>query len=188
MKTSLSELTIDEFIDMLCGDYKVLGIGTPEKVALVMRDIMLEYRQIADSVGVREYMRSAENEVKAKISKMVLDMCRNLTTLKEYDRARAVLQVMGIRAGAMSDEKVKAVIASRSGRVKRTLEEIEAQRQEDDSDARRVREAFDTQTAQLMTHYKFQIDRRTMMAPIYAHLVARYNEEVRQMLRATKRS
>ena len=188
MKEKLGELTIGQFIDLVCGDTSVLAgkheIVSESKTAIAMRNIVFEYKEIADQSGARTYLMTVEELIKAKISSVLFTMCNNLVNLREHDRAREVLNVYGINANSMSDQRVTAEIKSRLERAKSTVTRIENESHTDNSDVTDIRRMFDEQTASLMAYFKFQIDTSSMKATVYAHLVARHNREIKAKLAA----
>lgn len=191
MKEKLEDLTVAQFVDLVCGNAKVLlgklEAASPAKLALAMRDIVFEYKEIADGAGARGYLADVEGLVKARMSLAAMTMCRNLVILKEHGRAREVLIECGAKAGAMTDERVEAEVASRLERAKADIAKIESECNAQAADSSSVRKAFDEQTAALMAHFRFQIDTSKMKANIYAHLIARHNKEIKaQMAQAKK--
>lgn len=68
MKTKLSELSMSQYIDLVCGDLEVLsaGDGIKTKREKVRRDIMLEYQSITDSGGIRRYLNAGMRVARAK--------------------------------------------------------------------------------------------------------------------------
>lgn len=188
MKEKLGELTIGQFIDLVCGDTSVLAgkheIVSESKTAIAMRNIVFEYKEIADLSGARTYLMTVEELIKAKISSVLFTMCNNLVNLREHERAREVLNVYGINANSMSDQRVTAEIKSRLERAKSTVTRIENESHSDNSDVTDIRRMFDEQTASLMAYFRFQIDTSSMKATIYAHLVARHNREIKAKLAA----
>ena len=183
----LEQLTMEQFIGMVSGNTDVLRgkheIVAPDKLALAMRDIVMEYKEIADPTGAHEYLAKSENLAKAKIELSVYTMCDNLVSMGQPDRAREVLNECGINASPMDEQRLMAEIKSRIGRAKRTIHELES---EDAEDVEDIRRSFDEQTAAMMSHYKFQINIATMKATVYAHLVARFNREVKAQIAAMK--
>ena len=180
----LEQLTVGQFVDLVCGDTSVL-IGKREVVneavlVVAMRNIVFEYKEIVDKAGVSSYLSTIEELIKAKMSVVVFQMCRNLVSLNEHDRAREVLIEYGINANSMNDQRVTAEIKSRLERAKSTIEK-------DKPGSINFRRVFDTQTAMLMAHFKFQIDTSTMKATVYAHLVDQHNREVKAMRAALKK-
>lgn len=191
MIEKLEQLTIGQFIDLVCGDMSVLADTEEQqsqtRFALVMRNIVLEYRKIADPAGVKIYLSELEELIKAKLGVAVFGMCKNLVKLGAYDRCREVLVECGINAARMSDKRLEAEVKSRYQRASKTVLRIEDENKDIHAEKEDIRRQFDEQTAALMTHFKFQIDTCTMKASIYAHLVARYNREVKAMIVASRK-
>ncbi len=188
MKKKLEELTVNQFIDLACGDMNVL-IGKHEvvsdsRLAETARDIVLEYKGIVDPAGIKSYLSSAEDLVKAKISVVIFKMCRNLIDLNEHDSVREVLIEYGINAASMNDKRVAAEVKSRLERARSTVRKIEDENSRDESEKFDIRREFDAQTAALMAHFKFQIDTSSMKASIYAQLIARHNREIKAQIAA----
>lgn len=191
MKENLEDLTIGQFVELVCGDTSVLlkkhEKVSPAKLTIAMRNIVFEYRDIADLTGVKSYLSEIDELIKAKISVVIFTMCNNLVILKEYTRAREVMTEYGIKADSMNDLRVEAEVKSRLGRAKNTVTRIEIENQNETIETFNIRRAFDEQTAALMAYFKFQIDTSTMKATIYAHLVARHNKEIKAQMAAIKK-
>ena len=189
MKERLDQLMAEEFIDLVCGDESVLlgphEVVKPERIAVVTRNIVFEFKEIADTAGVGAYLSTVEDLVKGRISVIIFTICKNLLVLKEEARVREILEEYGINAGRMSGARLDAEVSSRLARAEREVSDIESE-QEREEETGRLRSLFDSQTAALMMHFKYQIDRRTMSATVYAHHVARFNEDVKRMKRQTQ--
>ena len=188
MIKKLEQLTIGQFVDLICGDTSVLT-GKHEKVsptrlAIVMRNIVFEYKEIADISRVRTYLFEIEELIKAKMYTVVYTMCSNLVAIKEYARVREILIECGINARSMSEDRLTAEVKSNLERAKSNVAKIEKQREADSKEEINIRREFDAQTAALMAYFKFQIDTSTMRAPLYAHLIARHNAEIKAQLAA----
>lgn len=188
MIEKLEQLSIGQFIDLLCGDTSILTskreIVSEAKVTNAIRNIVFEYKEIADIAGVRNYLSLMDEMIKAKISSTLFSMCNNLVALGEHDRAREVMIVYGINAKTMNDQRVAAEIKSRLERAKSTIARIEEESNSDKKEDSDIRRMFDEQTASMMAYFKFQIDTTTMKASVYAHLVARHNWEIKAQLAA----
>ncbi len=187
----LEQLTVCQFVDLICGDTSVL-LGKREVIneavlVVAMRNIVFEYKEIVDKAGISSYLSTIEELIKAKMSVAVFQMCQNLVSLNEHDRAREVLIEYGINANSMNDQRVTAEIKSRLERAKSTIEKIENESKKDKPGSINFRRVFDTQTAMLMAHFKFQIDTSTMKATVYAHLVDQHNREVKAMRAALQK-
>ncbi len=185
----LEQLTVAQFVSMVCGDTSVLTGGDKAEsgtdIAAAVRDIIFEYKGIADPSGLKSYLLEAEKLVKAKMLVEILSICTNLAALSEYGRIREILSECGISAAAMTDQRVVAEVKSRLGRAKRDVAEIEQGKEE--TPEVNIRREFDEQTAALIAYFKFQIDTETMKAPIYAHLVARYIRDLKVQKAALKK-
>lgn len=191
MIEKLEQLTVAQFVDLICGDTTVLlgkrEVAVPAKLTDMARNIVLEYRMIADEAGAKAYLSYAEELVKAKIEVTIYTICNNLAKLGEHGRVREVLIEYGINAESMIDQRVTAEVKSRLERAKNSVEKLEKEAESEVEKQGDIRTEFDAQTAQLMAYYKFQIDTATMKATVYAHLVARHNREIKAQLAAMKK-
>lgn len=190
MITKLEELTAAQFIDLVSGDTSVLHtrreIVSDVKMSDTIHSIVFEYRSIIDESGAKGYISRMGKLIKAKILVLIFKMCRNLVELKEYDRVKEVMTECGIKAYSMSDSRLVAEVNSRLERAKREVS-IHEIKDEDTPDIADIRKSFDEQTAAMMAHFKFQIDTSTMKATLYAHLVARFNREIKAQMEALKK-
>lgn len=192
MITKLEQLTLSQFVDLACGDTSVL-IGTheiinPHKLTLTVRDIMLEYRAIADPRGSNSYFIHIEEWIKARIDMMVFMMCNNLIGLGEFENVREVLESYGLPVSKFGESRIEGTVQSRLAQARREVDEFEKENDETKDEIKEIRAKFDVQTADLMAHYKFQIDPETIKAALYANLVARYHREVKAQLAALRKN
>lgn len=191
MIEKLEQLTVAQFVDLICGDTAVLldkhEVAVPARLTDAVRNIVLEYRMIADEAGAKAYLSFAEELVKAKVEVAIYTICSNLVKLGEHGRVRWVMIEHGINAESMTDQRVTAEVKSRLERAKNSIEKLEKEAESEVEKRGDIRTEFDAQTAQLMAYYKFQIDTTTMKATVYAHLVARHNREIRAQLDAMKK-
>ena len=191
MIKTLDQLTIAQFIDLMCGDTSVISGESsdvsPEQISITMRNIIFEYKEIADNGGLTSYLSDLEDLVKAKISVIIFSICKNLVSINQFDRVKEILISYGIRSASMSKERLIAEVKSKYEKSKSIIAKIEQERQTDNVVKTNIRRDFDSQTAALMAHFKFQIEPSTMKATIYANLVARYNREIKAQIEAMKR-
>lgn len=192
MKKTLAELTASQFIDLMCGDTSVLiskrEMANPATLAMVMRDIVIEYKTIVDPGAMKGYFSRIEELLKAKISVVILSICKNLITLKQYDRAKEVLSEYGLSVSRMSEKRLNIEVNSRLARAQQEVQQIEDEtKEEKEPDSTDIRNAFDKQTAAMMAHFKFQIDTSTMQATLYAHLVERFSAEIKAQKDASRK-
>lgn len=190
MITKLEELTAAQFIDLVCGDTSVLlskhEIVSPGKVAIVTRDIVSKYHSLADEAAFKRHISRIVDIITIKTEIVLYSICNALIAVKEYPSAREILKSAGIKVERMSDQRLTAEVKSRYQRAKFNAEKS-ATDEEKTIEVADIRKAFDEQTAAMMAHYKFQIDTSTMKATLYAHLVARFNREVKAQMEALKK-
>lgn len=191
MIEKLGQLTLSKFVDLVCGDTGVLlgphEAGNATKLAVATRGIVLEYRAIADPGGTNSYFKHVEDWIKAKMNVIIFTMCNNLTTLKQYGRAREVLESYGLSVSGWTDSRVDGVVQSRLARSQRELDDLEAENDKVIAERKNVRAQFDAQIAALMAHFKFQIDPATIKATLYANLVALHNREIKAQMAAFRK-
>lgn len=186
MKTTLQHLTVAQFVDILCGDLSHLN-GHTDKVKAA-RDIVMEYRELTDGAGFKSYIMQNEELAKAKIEMIVFGMCANLCQLQRLDLVREVLDGAEIRYRSRNDTQLAAEVKMRFNKAKSTIEKNTGNTPDDaEMTPEQIRRGFDSQTAALMAHFKFQIDSETMKATLYAHLVARLHAEIKAQQAALKR-
>lgn len=192
MKTSLEELTVNDFVALLGGDISVLEVDfedvSTEEVATTVRNIVIEYKEIADRSGIERYISDSDDLLKAKMTHIIFAICVSLMKMHEYDRAKSIMDMCCIDTDGMSEIKLEALATSHLEQAKKEISDLESERDaESTKTAINIRREFDAQTAALMAHYKFQIDPSTMMASVYAHLVGRYNREIQAQLATMKK-
>lgn len=191
MIEKLEQLTLSQFVDLVCGNTSVLlvnhEIGNPTKIAVATRNIVFEYRSIADPAGTGSYFKHIEEWIKAKISVIIFTMCNNLVALKQYGRAKEVLEAYGISTESWSDSRVNGTVQAKLAQAQRELDELNTENEKAAILRENIRAQFDAQTAALMAHFKFQIDPATIKASLYANLVARHNREVKAQINALKK-
>lgn len=187
----LDELTMSRFIDLLCGDMEVLRhkheIVSAKKLALARRDIVIEYKSIAEIGSVKRFILETSGLTKAKLSSVVFAMCKNLIDMGMYDKAREIMSSGGIKVNDMNDERLAAEVKSRIGRARNDLVKYDDNVGTGEPDEKEIRSGFDSLTASLMAHFKFQIDTSAMKASLYAHLVARFNREIKAQNEAIRK-
>ena len=190
MIKDLSQLTISQFIDLVCGDISVLedphGLKSEIELTVTIRNILLEYKEIADPAGNKQFLTIGEEMLKVRMEMALFSMCSELVDLNEHDCAREVMIVYGINARAMNDQRVAAEVKSRVERAKNKVNELQNEKDAGTPTSDDIRKQFDEQTAALMAHFKFQIDTSSMRATVYAHLVARHNREIKAKMAALK--
>ena len=190
MKEKLEQLTLSQFVDLVSGNIRVLlgklEIANPIKIATVTRNIVLEYRAIADPSGTDSYFKYVEDWIKAKMNVLLFTMCSNLVLLNQYGRVRDILENYGLSVSGWTDCRVSGTIQAKLAMSQRELDNLEEENDKAMNERENIRAQFDSQTATLMAHFKFQIDPATIKATLYANLVERHNREVKAQINALK--
>jgi len=79
MKTKLEQLTMAEFIELMCGNTDVLlgkhEMGNEHNLTIATRDILYEYKAISDPAGVEAFISQTEKYIKARMSVILYTMC-----------------------------------------------------------------------------------------------------------------
>lgn len=189
MKRRLDEFTVSEFAELMSGNLDVLGKpeGSKEEIARVVRDIVIEYREIADPGGLRGYLVEGEDYSKARSTLALFTICNILVTLKKFDNVREILTEYGMDASKMTDSRIAAEVKGKLAKAQSVIDKIEEEKLDISEEMGEIRRNFDMQTAALMAHFKFQIDPSTMRATIYANLIARYNMEIKAIQERLKK-
>lgn len=190
MKTRLDQLTMAEFIELLCGNTSVVmgkhEFPDPKRLERNVRDLILRYQEISDPAGFRIYLSDEEAEVKARMEVVIYTICHGLLAQQKYDEIREIMEECGINAGRMNEQRLSAEVESRLERAKSALAKIEAEKEDKKEAEVDIRAEFDKRTALMMSHFKFQIDTSTMKASVYASLVARLHTEIKAQADALK--
>lgn len=191
MIEKLDQLTIGLFIDLICEEADAILSGhempLTESNTIAIRNLIFEYKKIADPAGVNQYLSMLDDMINARIEVLLFSMCSGLVDLNEHEHAREVMILYGIDARTMNTQRVAAEVKSRLERAKNKVAEIQNEKEPEITASDSIRKQFDEQTAAMMTHFKFQIDTTTMKASVYAHLVARHNRESKAILAALKK-
>lgn len=186
MKTKLDQITVDQLVSLSCGDYSAICANSNSTKAKAARNILHEYRDIADPAGAKRTVAKAEAVLKARIAVVLYTMLEDLINIGEYEHVREILIMRGVRAAGMTAKRLRAEVKSRLGRAKKEIEDDALENA--NVSPEQIRRSFDVQTATLMAHFKFQIDTTTMKASLYAHLVARCNSEIKAQLSMLRRN
>lgn len=146
----------------------------------------MEYRSIADPGGNATYLQRVDAIIKSRIAVTVYSMCQNLVLLGQLERTREVLIAAGLPAEGWNDKRIESEVHIQLQKSKRAFDEADKDDDNSEEEKENIRNAFNGMIAAMMAHFKFQIDVVKMMAPVFAHLVARYHAEMKAMKKAMK--
>ena len=187
MKERLDQLTLQQLIDLSCGDGSVLldDGETADEAAMVARaaSIMNEYKSIADPVRAKMDMTEAERETKLRMKERCARLCLVLCSQGRADMAREVLLMLDVPGTLLDgDEQVRVRSRAIVDECRYELERLgEGGKDKKVSDPRR---AWMSEVAFVMATLKMGLDTRTTNAAIYANLVRQAVERVKALTKA----
>lgn len=178
MKTRLNELSLSQFIELVCGNTAVLADENEmiDKYTLndVASDMVMSYRLITDSANVKARMLEQEDFIKLKSRILVLHICENLIDYNAFDDVRYLLglldeYVLDIEDGELRDkvDELLRISLFEEHRNQDMKENESSPRQSPD----KIRDFFDAEVAFLMTFFKMNIDMNVINASVYANIV-----------------
>ena len=176
----LDQLTLQNLIDLSCGDRSVLLVGDekPTEEEMIERAARLldEYKSLASPSQAKIDMLEAEELLKLRMKEKCLRLCFALCSQDRPDMAKIVLIDLDVNEDLITtDEKVQT-------RCKAMLDEVvyEIKRHEELSQEKvtkkvtkteDVRKSWYSEIAFVMSMLKTSIDPATLNAAIYANLV-----------------
>lgn len=195
MKEHITQLTMSEYVNLICGDISVLldkktEMLSPKKLERAKVQIVYEFRELSDPTGMQSYLIEYEDRTKLDASITIYRMCQNLIEIKAYDGVREVLGVLGLRASTMSNDQVKREVSANLKRAESLRKKLDEERQDNDQKEMTehdLRVMFDRQATQLMTYFKFQIDLNTIKASVFASMIDQANREIKAKMSILKK-
>lgn len=178
MKTRLDQFTMSQFIDIACGNYQCIEAPDELSGKAVAMSLISQYREIATPAQAKALIVENESVGKRNMRLVLLRVCLNLmNAFSAYDEVRDILKQAGIGYRNADNAGLKVIVEQMirkdESAAKRYQEEKKKEMEElQGDDEQTLRSSYDTQTAQLMTHFKMSIDHNTVSASIYANLVA----------------
>lgn len=191
MKTRLDQMSIHQFIDMLCGDLSVLLDGDEEtddvRLEKASSELARTYRAIIDPAGTKAEVSKGGSVKRRRMKIMLFRLCSAMMEMGDDDSVRSILSEYGWRVSGLSRDAVLSKCKSEFVRL-----EAEEKREADKSVAAvekdtDIRGSFARETAFLMRYYKMGINMNETTADVYAHLVAQAIEDGRKASRKMKR-
>lgn len=175
----LDQLTLQQLIDLSCGDKSVLihGDEKPEEMELSNRasSIMSEYKTIASPVQSKIEMSEKEKLSKLGIKSRCASICMYLCSQGRADLARQVLVEINVDADSLkTDEDIIRHCQSILGEVEFEVGRIAERKEKRKGSGMRspdaTRRSWYSEIASVMSVFRMSIDLNTNAA-IYANLV-----------------
>ena len=186
----LDQLTLQNLIDLSCGDRSVLLVGDekPDEADIMERavKILSEYKELASPNQAKKDMIEAEELTKMRMKDKCLRICLALCSQERHDMARDVLLELDVKPNLIdTDEKVqprcKAMLADVEYEIKRIEELNEEDARKKVAKPEDARKTWYSEIAFVMSMLKMSIDPASVNAAIYANLVHAATERSRAM-------
>lgn len=188
MKKRLDQLTLQQLIDLSCGDGSVL-LDEGEKVGEVemlkaAASIMAEYKAVASPAQAKMDMLEREQASKLRMKEKCANICLLLCSQNRHDMAREVLAELDVPDHLLvSDDAVRVRSQAILDEARYELGRI-AER-DDGKDGKRqkgdLRKTWLSEVAFVMSQLKMAIDMNTLNAAVYANLVHQSVERTKAM-------
>jgi hypothetical protein len=188
MKERLDQLTLQELIDLSCGDHTVLSendeLLVDSDVLPKVKAILSEYKSIASPTQARVELMDSEKLSKFQMKEKCARICILLCAHGRHDLARDVLLQLGIEEQHLaSDEAIMARCQAIIGEVQYETERM-TERKAKTLKARtpeQTRREWYSEIASVMGVFHMNIDPMHTNAAIYANLVRQAVERSKAM-------
>ena len=173
-----------QFMDIACGDYKMLG-GDKVKAA----ELIGAFHRISDPAGYQVVLQEKIEDARRKARILLFSVMLTLLSLDAEDDVRKLLEDIGkTRASRMEPEKMRMVVEQFLRSERAAQERAEKERvKEEQPDARKLRADFYTEVSVLMRHFKMAIELNSINAEVYANLRHQADEDAKAMRAAMNR-
>lgn len=180
----LDQLTMVQFMDIACGDYKMLG-GDKVKAA----ELIGAFHRISDPAGYQVILQEKIEDARRKARILLFSVMLTLLSLDAEDDVRKLLEEIGkTRASRMEPEKMRMIVEQFLRSERAAQERAEKERvKEEQPDARKLRADFYTEVSVLMRHFKMAIELNSINAEVYANLRHQADEDAKAMRAAMNR-
>lgn len=191
MIKSLSNLTMQQYIDMLCGNVAVLlgkgEIVSPAKLDKVRKKLIFEYARLSDNAAIAAFLTERASCIRTEVEVTMFKCLSNALALGAYEQVRRVLREYGL-SRPMTDEQVVEEVSRLLNRAKSEIKRQSQNKNEAEAPTSdQIRTQFDRQAAALMTYFKFQIDLDTIKASQFACMVSQADKQIKALLATTGR-
>ena len=191
MKERLDQLMLQDFIELSCGNPKVLlekhEIANEEKMVKLAAKLMHDYKSIASPNKAKIDLIDAEDETKLQMKEKCARILVMLCEMKHPEMAVEILAELDIDTSSLTtDEKIKSRCQALLNEAKYDLERF-MESQEDKkkgkpkNDANRIRDSWNREIAYVMATLRMSIDPATTNTAIYANLVHQAEVRAKQM-------
>ena len=191
MKERLDQLMLQDFIELSCGNPKVLlekhEIANEEKMVKLAAKLMHEYKTIASPNKAKIDLIDAEDETKLTMKERCARILVMLCEMKHSEMAVEILEELEIETKSLNTpEKIAARCQALLNEAKYDLERFRESQEEKKkgkpkNDANRIRDSWNREIAYVMATLRMSIDPATTNTAIYANLVHQAEVRAKQM-------
>lgn len=194
MKTRLNQLTMAAFIELHCGDCSVIlenGENIPEEdLKKKATDLLFEYRNIVDPVGVKTTLLEHEERLKENTKVVFFQVCKKLVSISAFNEVKELLGMYGINLASATDETIARRVEQELNTAFHTKERNDAARENYDKESLdtpdKIRASYDAEIASLMGFYKMSIDIQNISAAVYANLLIQAVKSIEDIKKKSK--
>lgn len=194
MKTRLNQLTMAAFIELHCGDCSVIlenGENIPEEdLKKKATDLLFEYRNIVDPVGVKTTLLEHEERLKENTKVVFFQVCKKLVSISAFNEVKELLGMYGINLASATDETIARRVEQELNTAFHTKERNDAARENYDKESLdtpdKIRASYDAEIASLMGFYKMSIDIQNISAAVYANLLIQAVKSIEEIKKKSK--
>lgn len=194
MKTRLNQLTMAAFIELHCGDCSVIlenGENIPEEdLKKKATDLLFEYRNIVDPVGVKTTLLEHEERLKENTKVVFFQVCKKLVSISAFNEVKELFGMYGINLASATDETIARRVEQELNTAFHTKERNDAARENYDKESLdtpdKIRASYDAEIASLMGFYKMSIDIQNISAAVYANLLIQAVKSIEEIKKKSK--
>lgn len=183
MITTLSRLSLCDFIELLCGNNGVLveDGDSDACVSKVASELIYQYQCIVNPSGVESSLIDKEEVIKVRYRIAIVKILKALMSINAVDDVSELLSSMNINVSGTDNisKKLDRMLAEAEYMKKRIDDRREEKHAHSADDIRR---SYDSEIAFLMTYYKMNIDSRNITAGVYANMVHRADVEIKRRI------
>ena len=110
----LNQITLNDFIELSCGNYACLlsdrEFVSESTLKEIASKLLIEYRSIVNPSNMKAMVMDKEDMLKERAKLLSLRICQTLVSLGFYDDVRQVLEQLNVDSRNMSDEQVTSKI------------------------------------------------------------------------------
>lgn len=186
MKTSLSQLTLAQFIDLECGDLDVLKehheVVPVERLIKARSAIAHEFQSIACPSSYKSMIVDREKKSKLRAKAVLFGALKSLVDIEALAEVRQLMSAAGIECSGFDDKRLCSEVNQRLNTVTFELKRmgIDAPKAEDVT-PEAIRRSYEGMVAELMIANKMSIDMETIRASVFASMINKANEMAKVM-------